>query len=649
MNHGEFASDRKHISSVYLSNRKAWDTGLGRLLLGLLLAILVFAPIGLGAVPAAPFLVVQGLVIAVLLVWGVRLWISPRPQLLWPPICWVVLAFMVYAVGRYLTADIEYVARQEMIQVLVLGGIFFAILNHLYRQESAQGVVFTLVATATAISFLAIYQYLHHTRTIWGYSSPYPGRAFGTYVSPNNFACFLELLIPPALAFMVAGRLAPQYRALLAAALVLMGAGLVVSFSRGGWLATGAGVVTVLVLLATHRHLRVISILLLLLIGGGVAYLGYRHFGQVADTNHEPWSAGVFLASQRDLIMRLDMWSAAANMWRDHFWFGAGPAHYNSLFDQYRPERMQLQPDRAHNDYLNLLADWGVAGGLIVLAGLVALVAGLIKAWPHIQRAEADFNSGFSNRFAFYVGASGALLALTLHSLMDFNLHIPANAALALTWLALLSSNQRFATERWWVNVRAGLKWGVTALLLVMMAYLSWQGWRRSQETRWLARAEGQSPSSVERAACLEQAIAAEPKNFQTYYDLAEIWRVNCFIESENYQQLADQALQRYQQSRELNPHFTYNYLRTGMCLDWLGRHAEAQPFFSQAEATAPNNSQIVACIGWHYALVRDYGAARQWFLRSLQLDSVNNATAGRYMMLMDERLKEDSPPNREF
>src|SRR5208283_2147151 len=94
-------------------DRKRLDIGCERTILGLVLAILVFAPLAMGAVDAWAFLVVQGLTIAVMLVWALRLWLGPKPKLLWPPISWVVLAFAVYAVLRYLTADIEYVARLE--------------------------------------------------------------------------------------------------------------------------------------------------------------------------------------------------------------------------------------------------------------------------------------------------------------------------------------------------------------------------------------------------------------------------------------------------------------------------------------------------------------------------------------------------------
>ena len=65
-----------------------------------------------------------------------------------------------------------------------------------------------------------------------------------------------------------------------------------------------------------------------------------------------------------------------------------------------------------------------------------------------------------------------------MHSVVDFNLHIPANAILAVTLLALLSSNLRFATERYWLGARLPVKMLVTLALVAGVAYLGCQGWR---------------------------------------------------------------------------------------------------------------------------------------------------------------------------
>src|SRR5260221_10218772 len=134
-------------------NREKLDGWCERGILGLVLGILVFGPLATGAVRTLEFLVIQALTLGVILLWGLRFWLNPKPKLFWPPICWAVVAFAGYAIARYLTADIEYAARQELVRVLVYAVLFLAILNNLHRQESVQIITLTLIFLAMAISF----------------------------------------------------------------------------------------------------------------------------------------------------------------------------------------------------------------------------------------------------------------------------------------------------------------------------------------------------------------------------------------------------------------------------------------------------------------------------------------------------------------
>ena len=195
-------------------NRQALDQWCERGILGLVLAILTLTPLAFGGRPQPPagwfldfllvdpFQIAQWLMVAVLAAWGLRLWVSQRPQLLWPPICWAVLAFALYAIARYFFADIEYVARQELIRILVYAFLFFAILNNLHRQESIQAISLALVFLAMAISFYAVYQFLTDSTRVWHVFTQYNHRASGTYICPNHLGGFLEMLLPLALTFM---------------------------------------------------------------------------------------------------------------------------------------------------------------------------------------------------------------------------------------------------------------------------------------------------------------------------------------------------------------------------------------------------------------------------------------------------------------
>jgi O-antigen ligase len=619
--------------------RDSLDNWCERCILALVLGILVFAPLAFGAVEAWAFLIVQGLTLGVMLMWELRLWINPRPKLLWPPLSWVVLAFVLYAIARYRAADIEYVARLEMIRVVMYAFLFFAIVNNLHRQEYSQVISFTLAFVAMGISAYAVFQFFTHSERVWNLVAMYPGRGTGTYISPNNLACFLAMLLPLTIAYLLAGRVTPVLRVLLGYCVLVMLAGITVTFSRGGWMACAAALLVLLGILIGNRQHRVPAVLLLVaLLGGGifcVKHLQYnasyvQRVSRVLDD--QP-------AMAEHLDMRRDLWVVAVQMWRDNFWWGAGPGHFNCRFPAYRPGRIQMQPDYAHNDYLDLLADWGTAGGIIVVAGMTLFGAGLWQTRRNVRRAENEFKSARSNRFAFFLGASAGLLALAVHSLVDFNLHIPANAILGVVLLALLSSNLRFSTERYWWNVRLPLKLVMNGALAAGMIYLGGQGIRRAQETFWLARAEQLPLFSTERIAALEKAFAAEPQNFETAYAIGECYRLQSFDGAKNYESLAKTAMDWYSRGMRLDRYDGYNYLGYGMCLDWLERHDEAGTYFNRADALDPNNYFIAANTGWHYVQAGDYAAARPWLQRSLKLQWENNQIARSYLDLVEQKL----------
>ncbi len=251
-------------------------------MLALVLAILVFGPLATGAVGSLEFLIVQGLTMCVMALWGARLWLNPRPQLLWPPICWAVAAFSVYAVIRYLTADIEYIARQELIHVLVYAFLFVAIVNNLHRQETTLIISFTLIFVALAISFWAVYQFMTGSNKVpslgalieslmfpgrsWVVQTPYAHRGPGTYINPNHLGGFLEMLLPLALAYTLTGRIKPVAKVLLGYAGLVLLVGIAATLSRGSWVACGVALLFVFGVLLFHRSYWLPALVLLVVL-----------------------------------------------------------------------------------------------------------------------------------------------------------------------------------------------------------------------------------------------------------------------------------------------------------------------------------------------------------------------------------------------
>ena len=142
-------------------------------------------------------------------------------------------------------------------------------------------------------------------------------------------------------------------------------------------------------------------------------------------------------ANRIEADTRFVLWRAAVQVWHENVWWGVGPAHYDYRFRQYRPVDIQQRPGWAHNDYLNALAEWGVVGTALVASAWVLLALGVLKTWPSVGGSPRDLGTDRgSNKFAFVLGGSMGLAAILAHSVVDFNMHIPANAILAIVrWL----------------------------------------------------------------------------------------------------------------------------------------------------------------------------------------------------------------------
>ena len=498
--------------------RERLDDWCEKAILGLVLAILVFGPLAMGAVNRWQFLIIQALTLGVMALWAVRFWVASRPQLLWPPICWAVMAFVVYAIVRYRQADIEFVARQELIRILVYAFLFLAILNNLHRQEAGKIIVLTLVFLGMAISFYAGYQFVTKSGHVWTLPNRYPGRGSGTYINPNSLAGFLEMLVPLALAYVMIGKLSHVTKIFLGYASFVILAGIGVTLSRGGWAATVVSLGVFSIVLLYQRHYRIQALVML----AAMAAIGAFAVPKV-DILQRRFQHTFNGGSPDDL--RLAVWQPTVKMWRDHFWCGVGPAHFDYVFPQYRPLEVQMRPVWAHNDYLNTLADWGVIGIALIGCAIALLYWGVMKGWKSVRGAPDDFARRPSNRFALLAGGSAGLVAVLVHSIVDFNMQIPANAILAISLMALLSSLLRLATERYWFSAGMTLKCAATLVLLGGIGYLGAQEWRGAREFFWFQRAGKAPMASYARISALEHAFNAEPRNAETSYAIAECYR----------------------------------------------------------------------------------------------------------------------------
>ena len=622
-----------------LLDREILDTWCERVILGLTLLVLFYAPLATGAVRAQDFVPIEWLTIAILVVWAIRFAVNPKHRLLWAWVCWPVLAFMGYAVYRYFNAEIEYVARQELIRILVYGSLFFAILHNLHGLETTHVIAVALLGLGTLISMYAISQVLTGSDRVWHFVRPeiYHHRGSGTFINPNNLAAYLAMLAPLGLAYTLTSRQHYLGKILCGYASLVIFAGLVSTFSRYGWIASGVGLIVFFAILLRNRDYRLQGLLTL---GAFLAIVTvFAIFAQPGRGQ-----TGILTRAAEVEDVRFKVWPAATAIWKENVLLGAGPGHFDHRFRQHRPEALQARPDRVHNDYLNTLADWGLIGGIFLLAILGIFAAETLRTWRYVKRAPNDLTTKRSNKSAFVLGGSLGLLAFLVHSIFDFNMHIPANAILAVTIAALVAGHFRFASEGYWHTVRWPLRIPVALILGAGIFFLTKLALTHTSEARWISRATAAPPNSPSYINALEKAFEADPKNFETAYSIGEALRLQSWQGEEGFRDIAVNAIDWFKRAAALNPYDPYPLLREGMCLHWLGRHEQAAPLFDRALALDPDSYYTHAHLGWHYTQLKQWDKAKESFDTSLDLNSTHNPIATAYLKIVEQKIANPDP-----
>jgi O-antigen ligase len=273
---------------------------------------------------------------------------------------------------------------------------------------------------------------------------------WGTYVNHNHYAGFLEMALPFAVVYPVAllrrarsrghSPLAPALAACGVWALAgLMFAGIVHSFSRMGFLATLFSLFVMGTLAFGTRQLSwvassrkrqggAVGLVAALVLAGFVFLPPDRlilRFAQLVST--DPTGGG-----------RAQLWAETIPLIRAYPVFGCGLGGYETAFMRFKVSGPLLTDDFAHNDYLQLLAELGVVGFAIGATLAFSVVRIAVRRALRSADPEARY---------FAVACAGALAAILLHSLADFNLYIPANAML-LAWIAGMTAGLRFQVSR---------------------------------------------------------------------------------------------------------------------------------------------------------------------------------------------------------
>lgn len=333
------------------------------------------------------------------------------------------------ALQRMISID-PFATRMTAVHLLFLNLFFAGALVWIDRETRIQRVATLFIAFGAFYAFFAIIQSILSPERIYGIYEPGSSTPYGSFVNRHNFAAIIEMTIALALGRIFTGNVEKDKRLMYWLAVALMATSLLLSGSRGGLVSLVAG--SVFLVLLTVRGKKgaakwlspVLAAAILAIALAGAAFVGGEtSLSRFADT---PNDTNVSYS-------RTQIWAVTVKVIAEHFPFGAGVGAFPRAYAQQDPSGGSQSVDQAHNDYLQILADAGIVGGIIGAVFLFLFFREGIRAAK---------NSGPA-LISVAVGAFTGCFMILVHSLFDFVLHITAISLMFLTLLALLVASGR--------------------------------------------------------------------------------------------------------------------------------------------------------------------------------------------------------------
>jgi O-antigen ligase len=447
------------------------------------LVALVISALAHGAVEAWSVAIFELIIVGLILLWAIKMVAVSSVEIYMPATALPLVGLLVVGIaqslafaggaGRTSSLSVDTEATRAATLALFFLIVFFVISANFFSDRDRVRSLFTfLIFYGLAIALFALVQHFTwNGRFYWLRPITVGSSPFGPFVNRNHFAGYMELLMPLPVALVITGAATRDKRLLYIFAATMMAVAAVVSLSRGGMLSLAGEVIFIAILTAMaktarspgtakrrrHRDARAeeeetgdfeevfprrgasmwlrasaFTVLLAGLIVAGILWIGSD---PVVNRLFPSETASARAKSETFFTSRGWIWQDTVTMIRANPILGVGLGAYETAYPIYSRDDGSLllgqsfSVDRAHNDYLQILADCGVVGGALAIWFVVLVfraVARGIKSHDPLRSAVA-------------LGCGASIFGMLIHSFFDFNLQLPSNAMLFLLLAAIAS------------------------------------------------------------------------------------------------------------------------------------------------------------------------------------------------------------------
>jgi len=472
---------------------------------------------------------------------------------------WIIL-YLIFFTASAFQSIIPYRAAIEVYKLGSILCVFMATLYYCRGRAEIQRLCMCIAFLGGALSLLGLLQYVGAVPHNWWNRAHFLS---SVYVNHNHFAGLLEMILPVSLGLVIAEENKAK-RLLLVFLCALMGIALILTLSRGGLVSITIALAAMMFFLIKRGVVRSswgLFLILGIFIAGSLILFGLEPLIDRIESIQK-------LGSKSTVIHRLPMWQGAVDLISKNIWLGTGPGTFEYAFLKFRPAGFVYRPGNAHNDYLELLADCGIFAFAVTILLVGILVRRAVRI---IHRDDSLFGIGIGS------GCLAAVVSLSIHSLIDFNYHIPANWMLMSVVAGVLLSLEYKRLYTSTVIVTA-LRMGGILLTLAVIGGSMFFG--LADYYLWKGRIAFKENKSEKAISYLDQSIRIHGTNAKSHF-----WKGLAAKKAEDIEKAID--LNGYE------PYFNYHLARMVAAEAGETGLQDALGLFEDAFEKDPNDPQL--------------------------------------------------------
>jgi O-antigen ligase len=400
--------------------------------------LLLFNPLAFGAVEPWSIFILEWSASLLFVLWALRQAKSGELLVVWNPLFPPILIFAALVALQLATGRTAY--RYETLSSALLycayGLLCFLAVQYLRRTSQVKTLAIVVPVYGFAVAMFALIQSMSsNNKPYWLRMPRSGGWIYGPYVNHNHYAGLMEMLAPIPLVFALT-RNARGPRRLWPPSPQLQCPVRFFFPVPGGMAAFAVQMAILAGILISQRKGRRVALLFGVFLVIGVALLAWLGGGELARR-----MASIHTEARAELSggLRMTVNRDALKMFAHKPWLGWGLGVFPDIYPQFRTFHTNFFVNEAHDDYLQLLVEMGGLGFATMLWFVIVMYRGALKKlgnWPE------DINGAVA--LAAMLGATGILV----HGFVDFNLQIPANAALFYVMCIVATMETRFGQSR---------------------------------------------------------------------------------------------------------------------------------------------------------------------------------------------------------